>query len=65
MEIAAFLGSFGSVPIAGVLKLVDKQDLGSCAFVCEGSSPSARTFCRRIVLGNNAIRLLFIYMTYF
>lgn len=29
--------------LAGVLKLVDKQDLGSCAFMRVGSSPTART----------------------
>jgi hypothetical protein len=28
---------------AGVVELVDTQDLGSCAFGCEGSSPSFGT----------------------
>ena len=28
---------------AGVVKLVDTQDLGSCGFGCGGSSPFART----------------------
>ena len=29
--------------LAGVVELVDTQDLGSCAFGCEGSSPSFGT----------------------
>jgi hypothetical protein len=29
--------------MAGVVELVDTQDLGSCAFGCEGSSPSFGT----------------------
>jgi hypothetical protein len=32
-----------AINIAGVVELVDTQDLGSCAFGCEGSSPSFGT----------------------
>ena len=32
-----------SIKCAGVVELVDTQDLGSCAFGCEGSSPSFGT----------------------
>ena len=32
-----------------MVELVDTQDLGSCAFGCEGSSPSFGTCCRRLV----------------
>jgi hypothetical protein len=32
-----------SIQLAGVVELVDTQDLGSCAFGCEGSSPSFGT----------------------
>ena len=31
------------IDLAGVVELVDTQDLGSCAFGCEGSSPSFGT----------------------
>ena len=34
---------------AGVVELVDTQDLGSCAFGCEGSSPSFGTGRRWLV----------------
>ena len=33
----------GAINIAGVVELVDTQDLGSCAFGCEGSNPSFGT----------------------
>jgi hypothetical protein len=32
-----------AIQLAGVVELVDTQDLGSCAFGCEGSSPSFGT----------------------
>ena len=36
-------GASGAINRAGVVELVDTQDLGSCAFGCEGSSPSFGT----------------------
>ena len=36
-------GASAAINRAGVVELVDTQDLGSCAFGCEGSSPSFGT----------------------
>ena len=43
-----------AINTAGVVELVDTQDLGSCAFGCEGSSPSFGTVL------NCSLRVLWI-----
>jgi hypothetical protein len=42
-------GAFGSI-FAGVVKLADTQDLGSCEETRGGSSPSARTMPDELIL---------------